>query len=94
MQMTEYYATCDVQGPISVRIMANSLEEVLEQIKTEGQRWIDAFCCDAEDAFLDTDFNDNWEDFSLEDVAWELKDAGYQCIHDSGIIGNWMVWAK
>ncbi len=45
--MTQYFATCDVQGPISVNIVANSLKEVLEQIQVKGQRWIDTLRCDA-----------------------------------------------
>ena len=92
--MSEYFATCHVQGPISVRITANSLEEVFEQIKKNGQRWIDFFRCDAEDAFLDPDFNDDWNDFSSEDISEVMKAVGYQCVHDSGIEGYWVVWAK
>ncbi len=92
--MTEYFATCDIQAPISVSIMANSLEEVLEQIEANGQQWTDDFRCDAEDAFIDMEFDDDWNDYSPEDIANEMARAGYQIIHDSVIGDCWVVWQE
>lgn len=95
--MKEYFITCDVQGPISVRILANSLEEVLEQIKVNGQKWIDDSRTDAKDTFIDLDFDDSWEDYSPGDIQWTIdimENLGYQNIHDSDIPGDWVVWAE
>lgn len=88
---TEYFVTCDVQGPISVRVMADSLEEVHEQIKKNGQQWIDTLRCDAKDAFLD---DDDWDDFSPENIRETMEGLGYQCVYDTGLKGYWIVWTK
>lgn len=76
--MAEYFATCNVQGPISVHLMADSLDEVLRRIESKGRQWIDDSRCDVEDS---------WEDYPLEEVE-------YKCVYDSGIQGYWMVWKK
>jgi len=88
--MTEYYATCDVRGPISVKIIAHSIEGVLKQIIAKGGRWIDDYCTDAENDFIDA----NWNNYSPEDIQKVMQDMGYRCVNDSGLKGYWVVWTK
>jgi hypothetical protein len=92
--MNEYFATCHVQGPISVRVLAEAPEEVLEQIKTKGQRWIDISRSDVEDIFLDPEFEDDWSDYSLEDIQETMEELGFHKVHDSSFRGYWIIWSK
>ena len=47
--LTDYYAVCDVHGPISRAIKAVDLEHATRLIERHGREWIDAAESDAED---------------------------------------------
>lgn len=98
--MTTYYAVCDVNGPISVRLDAGSLEAALEEFEAADTRaWIDEPRTDAEDD-LDIDGADMDED--QFDAA--LKAASARPIKDLAevvnghtgrqyhIAGGWHLW--
>lgn len=98
--MTTYYAVCDVNGPISVRLDADSLEAALSEFETADTRaWIDGARTDAEDD-LDIDGADMDED--QFDAA--LKAASARPIKDLAevvnghtdrqyhIAGGWYLW--
>lgn len=88
--MTTYYATCDANGAVSVRLDASSPDEAraaLEKLRTNEREVIDAPRTDAEG-----DLGINGEGMAPHDFAEELKSVGATLVEDSDIYGDWELW--
>jgi len=84
--MTKLYATCDANGPISKR-----LETLVDQetIVTHGREWIDNCQTDAED-----DLGFCGEGMDEDEFAEQMESAGYHCVDESDIAGDWKMWEE
>lgn len=80
-----YYAVCNANGPISVRLDAETKEAALNEFH-EGctESWIDEPRMDAED-----DFDINGEGMSEDEFGEALKAAGCVSVCDLNPINNW-----
>lgn len=98
--MTTYYAVCNVNGPISVRLDGETREEALACFAAaadDGRAWIDEPRMDAED-----DLDIDGADMSEEEFDEALKVAGAQPIDTLSPIdgrdrtyhlsGGWFLW--
>lgn len=84
--MTSYYATCDADGPISVRLETPEVNAIEEH----GRQWIDDCRTDAEDAYSE----EGWEGWTEQQVAAAMEAHGYHVIHSTDIAGDWVIWEK
>lgn len=86
-----YYAICNANGPISVRLNACSLEEAQKEFESSASRaWIDDARTDAED-----DLGISGEGMSEVEFAAEMEAAGYEPVDYPGgaVQGGWVIWA-
>jgi len=76
--MTTYYAICNVHGPISRRIEAESVEDAVNYVSTADTRqWIDEPATDAED-----DLDIDGADLSESEMMDAMESAGYVMVRD------------
>jgi hypothetical protein len=100
--MATYYAVCNVNGPISRRIEADSVEGAIGVFEfADSQAWIDEPATDAED-----DLDIAGDGMSEDEFAEALRAAGARSVRDlsevmvgpcgtarpSHIADGWMLW--
>jgi hypothetical protein len=100
--MATYYAVCNVNGPISRRIEADSVEEAASVFESSDSRaWIDGQSTDAED-----DLDIEGDGMTEDEFSDALRDAGARPVRDlsevmvgpcetarpSHIADGWMLW--
>jgi hypothetical protein len=84
--MTTYYAVCNVNGPISHEIQAESLEDAVAQFgAADTQQWIDDADTDAED---DLDIEDA-SGMSEGEFEAALEAAGCTMVRDLSPVHNY-----
>jgi hypothetical protein len=83
--LTTYYAVCNVNGPISRAIEAESLDEAVDQFRAADTRaWIDEPALDAED-----DLDIVGEDMDENEFCEAMIAAGYAIARDlDGIVAG------
>lgn len=99
--MARFFAVCNANGPISVELDAESLENALSEFAGADKRaWIDAAKADAEDAFA----IEGAEDMGEGNFADALREAGCEEVRDldpvdnyhagtsSHLAGGWVLW--
>lgn len=100
--MTTYYAVCDANGPISVRLDGATASEAVEFFEAADQvSWIDGCSTDAEG-----DLGINGDGMSEGDFCEALRGAGCARARDLEVVlnthagtaahlrGGWVLWAK
>ena len=100
--MATYYAVCNVNGPISRRIEADSVEEAASVFEfADSQAWIDEPATDAED-----DLDIAGDGMTEDEFSDALRAAGARPVRDlsevmvgpcetarpSHIADGWMLW--
>ena len=99
--MTDYYAVCDANGPISVRLAGDTLDAALKAFEALDKRAaIDSPSLDAED---DCDFCGEGMDEDAFDAA--LRERGFRLVQGlnpiinaqagtvANLAGGWSLWA-
>lgn len=99
--MTTYYAICNVNGPVSIRLDAESLEAAIQEFEdTDSRAWIDDPRMDAEE-----DLGINGEGMSEDEFESALRVAGARPVRDldqivnahagtvAHLSGGWYLWA-
>ena len=82
--MSTYYAVCNANGPISVRLDAGAIQAALEEFDAADTRtWIDDPRMDAED-----ELDIAGEGMSEEEFGEALELAGLTCVHDCSQVVN------
>lgn len=84
-----YYAVCHVGGPISRNLGCVTFETALAMISANGREWIDASATDAESDLVFTG-----EGMDEQDFFDALSAAGLECVHESGVSGDWSIWLR
>ena len=100
--MATYYAVCNVYGPISKAIEADSVEEARAIFEAaDTQAWIDGGCADAED-----DLGIEGDSMTEDQFETAMEAAGYREVEDlaphhshdgrctTHILDGWMLWGE
>lgn len=89
--MTTYYAVCNVYGPISKRIEAETIESAICFFESANSRnWIDEAATDIED-----DLDIAGAQMSQSDFADLLRSCGMKEVYDlsgNNILNDWALW--
>ena len=102
--MKTYYAVCNSNGPISVAIEANHIEQAIGKFEAADKgEWIDNGACDAEG---DLDIEVPVSGMDEDAFADAMRAAGYVPVRDIDIVANhqagtaahldggWMLWGR